>query len=131
MTVKKEHESTAVLDAPAPSGPSAPSPAKAAAHAKIEEMRRRDQEMVTGVFRFVELPGGTVDLNYRLHKGEPIKKYIFRDGEEYTIPRGLADHLNNNCGHFEASHLVDAQGVPVINAKAKRIQRIVFSSKNF
>lgn len=98
---------------------------------KIEEMRRRDQEKVTGVFRYVELPGGSVDLHYRKHKGEKITKYCMIDGETYTVPRGLADQINDNCKYFEASNVMDAQGNYILHSKAKKIQRMMFTPSQF
>lgn len=59
--------------------------------------RDKDREMVRGIFRFHEVPGGTYAFSYRAYKGDPIEKFTLTDGEICTIPLGVAKHLNKNC----------------------------------
>lgn len=72
---------------------------------KIEYMKARDSEMVTGVFKNLENPArdgrrGAICLGFKKYKGD-IDFYEFWDGERYCIPRGLAQHLNSGCFYKE------------------------------
>jgi len=63
----------------------------------LKYLRDRDREMVRGIFRFFEVPGGTMQFSFRKYKDDPIENFTLVDGEVYTIPRGVAHHLSNNC----------------------------------
>lgn len=82
----------------------------------IEKMRDRDSEMVTGIFKNLENPGvnggkGSVSFGYKAYPGDDFVFYELWDGERYTIPRGVARHLNNNCYYREYTHLPGEEGV--------------------
>lgn len=77
---------------------------------QIERMRARDAELVTGVFKNLENPAvngskGSVQFSYKMYPGEENEIYELWDGERYTLPRGVARHLNNNCFYREYQHL--------------------------
>lgn len=77
---------------------------------QIKKMRDRDAEMVTGVFKNLENPAsnggrGSVVFNYKMYPNDEFCTYELCDGERYTIPRGVARHLNNNCYYREYQHL--------------------------
>lgn len=77
---------------------------------QIRKMRDRDAEMVTGIFKNLENPAvnggrGSVIFSYKFYPGEENTVYELYDGERYTIPRGVARHLNNNCFYREYQHL--------------------------
>jgi len=57
----------------------------------------KDKEMVKGMFKFYEVPGGSMAFMYRKYKGEKPERYSMVDGDTYTIPLGVAKHLNNDC----------------------------------
>ena len=66
--------------------------------------------MVTGIFKNLENPatdggGGSVVFSYKYYPGDENKIYELFDGERYTLPRGVARHLNNNCYYKEYQHL--------------------------
>jgi hypothetical protein len=68
----------------------------------IKSMKDRDSEMVSGVFKNLENPArggslGSVTFPYKAYEGDEVVIYEFYDGERYTIPRGVARHLNNDC----------------------------------
>jgi hypothetical protein len=63
--------------------------------------RDRKREKVKGIFHNHECPGGATAFNFREFKGDPIEKYEFVDGGTYTIPLGVAIHLNKNCWYPE------------------------------
>lgn len=54
------------------------------------------KEMVRGIFKFYEVPGGSMSFSFREFKGDEIQRYDFTDGEVYSIPLGVARHLNKN-----------------------------------
>lgn len=68
--------------------------------------RDRDKEIVEGIFRFFECPGGRLDFSYNLpYKGEPVVKYSMIDGHSYKIPYGVAKHLNDDCWYPEHEYM--------------------------
>lgn len=93
--------------------------------------RERDMKMVKGRFRCFEPQGGSVTLNYRRHKGEPIRKYTFQDGQEYEIPLGLAKHLRENCCYYKHAHIMDMNGNPIVNQQSQRVDRMTFEPMGF
>lgn len=77
---------------------------------QIRKMRDRDAEMVTGIFKNLENPSsnggrGSVVFSYKFYPGDANEVYELFDGERYTIPRGVARHLNNNCFYKEHQYL--------------------------
>jgi len=82
---------------------------------QIANMRDRDSELVTGIFKNLENPGsggskGSVVFNYKAYPGEENVVYELLDGERYTLPRGVARHLNCNCFYREYQHLSGEYG---------------------
>jgi len=82
---------------------------------QIRKMRDRDAEMVTGIFKNLENPAtnggrGSVIFSYKFYPGEQSEVYELYDGERYTLPRGVARHLNNNCFYKEYQHLPGEYG---------------------
>ena len=76
----------------------------------IAQLRERDNEMVTGVFQNLETRGGSLRFSYKFYPGDDYKDYEFYDGERYTIPRGVARHINNDCYYKEYKHLDGQSG---------------------
>lgn len=77
---------------------------------KIKKMRDRDREMVTGIFKNLENGAtsgmrGAVRFTIKLYPGDEVQAYELWDNERYTIPRGVARHLNNNCYYLEHGYL--------------------------
>lgn len=109
----------------------------------LEYQRRKNQEKVTGIFNFFEVPGGGISFNFREFKGDPIERYDLVDGVTYTIPLGVARHLNRNgwypeYGYFQAETSIGsgmkASGMPAENKVmrvAKKIRRYGFQSMEF
>lgn len=63
---------------------------------KMKHLRDKDRELVKGIFRFYEVPGGTMAFVIKLYKEDQTERYELIDGEIYTIPLGVAKHLNKN-----------------------------------
>ena len=70
--------------------------AKKALAITLEIQRKKDRQIVRGIFRFHEVPGGMMEFNYKKYKKDPLEKFSFVDGEVYSIPLGVAKHLNAN-----------------------------------
>lgn len=63
----------------------------------LVRMRAEDKEMVKGIFHFHECPGGTLAFPYRAYLGDEIEVFNLTDGQVYSLPKGVAKHLNKNC----------------------------------
>ena len=96
----------------------------------IEIQQKKDAEMVRGVFKFYEVPGGQMSFSYRKYKSEPIKRYDMIDGQIYTIPRGVAKHLNNDCWYPEYDH-IKGEDARSTYAVKKKVHRCGFQSLEF
>lgn len=117
---------------------------------QIKKMRERDAELVTGIFKNLENPGtgssrGALVFGFKAYPGDEYTFYELLDGERYTIPRGVARHLNNNCFFKEYQHLPGEYGNKGIRTAmnpegrlntsnfqmAKKIHRFAFHSLEF
>lgn len=83
---------------------------KEALKKNIAKMRERDSELVTGVFQNLENPAtngskGAVCFGLKLYPGDEYTFYELWDGERYSLPRGVARHLNVNCFYREYQQL--------------------------
>ena len=76
------------------------------------KQREADHRLVKGKFVNNECKGGTVKFPFRKWRGDAVKWYLMRDGEEYEIPIMVAKHLNENCAipEYEYSQLLNADG---------------------
>ena len=79
-----------------------------------EQAKARDRQIVRGRFTFLEVPGGTLRFAFRKHQGEPIKNYSLKDGEIYSIPRSVAQHLAISGRYPIHEYQTDEQGKPVV-----------------
>ena len=100
---------------------------------QIRKMRDRDSEMVTGIFKNLENPAtnggrGSVIFSYKYYPGQENEVYELWDGERYTLPRGVARHLNNNCYYKEYQHLPGEFGQQGIRGGASADGRLQTSS---
>lgn len=103
---------------------------------KIERQREIDSKMVKGVFRFYEMPGGTLPFVYKAHKGQEVEKYELTDGQVYEIPLGVAKHLNNNGWYPEHEYIkgegmIAGYGVSGGMRIARKKHRFGFSGLDF
>ena len=90
--------------------------------ASIKTMRDKDREMVKGRFIFHEVPGGSMSFCFRAYKEDPIETFDMIDGEVYTVPLGVAKHLNKNCWYpeYEFNRAEGMQNVQKIGIKKRR-----------
>lgn len=97
---------------------------------ELNEMRRKDHQMVRGVFRCFEPRGGSFTFSFKKYKGDQILKYTLADGDIREVPLMVAKHLNQNCWYPVHSHALDAQGNPTVGV-GKKVQRCSFESLEF
>jgi hypothetical protein len=90
----------------------------------------KDAEMVRGIFRFHECPGGNLSFKFRQYKGEIVTTYTLTDGVVSNIPLGVAKHINKDMWYPIHEHATDAQGKPLIKM-SKKVQRASFQSLEF
>lgn len=103
--------------------------------AYVQSHRDRDCEMVTGVFRCYEPPGGMLEMTCMAYGHENPTKYEFYDGVEYTIPRYVARRFENEfqgqgTWYPTNKYLLDAAGKPMVHV-GKKNRRFGFSSMEF
>ncbi len=96
----------------------------------LRYLRDKYQEKVKGIFKNYELPGGSLSFNFREFKEDKIEKYLLQDGKVYTLPLGVAKHLNKNCWYPVHAHRKDDSG----NSHqmiGKKVRRFGFQSLEF
>lgn len=98
--------------------------------ANLEFQRKKDREMVRGIFRFHEVPGGQMEFPFKKYKGDPLETFKMVDGEVYTIPLGVAKHLNSNCWYPSYTFKNDEAGRPSVSISEK-VRRCSFQSLEF
>jgi hypothetical protein len=96
----------------------------------MKYQRDKDREMVRGIFRFYEVPGGSVSFVFRQYKEDPVEKYEMVDGQIYTIPLGVAKHLNKNCWYPVHAYAQDEAGSASVKI-GQRVNRVGFQSLEF
>ncbi len=92
--------------------------------------RDKDREMVKGIFKFYEVPGGSLNFVYRKYKGDDINRYDLVDGGIYTVPLGVAKHLNSNGWYPVHAFSQNENGGPVQKIGTK-VRRFGFQSLEF
>jgi hypothetical protein len=97
---------------------------------KMRRERDKDREQVKGIFRFYEVPGGNLSFVLKLHKEDEVEKYSMNDGEIYTVPLGVAKHLNKNGWYPVHSFKQNESGAPS-SIIGKKVQRFGFQSLEF
>lgn len=73
--------------------------------------REKDREIVKGIFRFYEVPGGGMSFYFRKYKGDPIERFDLVDGQVYSLPLGVAKHLNTNGWYPRYEYIRGEDGV--------------------
>jgi len=85
-------------------------------------------ELVTGTFRNLETAGKKIKFSYADDKF-PARFYELKHDEEATIPRKVADHINN-CSYTDIRTKFDSNGNPIGNESVV-VQRFWFSNMNY
>ncbi len=95
---------------------------------QLEKDYLEDQKMVKGVFNFKEVPGGRMGFVYKKYKQEQVKKYDMIDGQVYTIPLGVAKHLNRNGWYPVHEYKMDENDKSVVRV-GQRVNRFGFQPR--
>lgn len=96
----------------------------------LRYMRDKDREPVKGIFKFYEVPGGSMSFCYKAYKEDQIERYDLVDGQVYTLPLGVAKHLNKNGSYPVHSYAQDESG-KAIQKIGQKVQRFGFQSLEF
>lgn len=96
----------------------------------LRYQRDKDREMVKGIFRFYEVPGGSMEFVFKKYKEDPVERFTLYDGQVYSIPLGVAKHLNKDCWYPLHSHILDENGKPSMKVN-QRVARCGFQSLEF
>lgn len=96
----------------------------------LRTMYEQDRQMVRGLFKYYEVPGGFTEFVYKKYKWDKLERYKFYDNQIYTIPLGVAKHLNTNPKYPVHEHSVDENGKPNFSIN-KKVARMAFQSLEF
>lgn len=96
----------------------------------LKYMRDKDRELVKGKFIFHEVPGGTLSFVFRAYKEDQTERFDLADGQIYTLPLGVAKHLNKNCWYPVHSYQTDEFGKS-IQKIGQKVRRCSFQSLEF
>jgi hypothetical protein len=96
----------------------------------LKYMRDKDREPVKGIFRYHECPGGSMKFVFKAYREDEVETYDLMDGEIYTIPLGVAKHLNKNCWFPVHAHAMDDNGKPMAKI-GQKVRRCSFQSLEF
>jgi hypothetical protein len=96
----------------------------------IKYQHDKDRENVKGIFKFYEVPGGSMSFVFKVYKGDPVARYDLVDGQVYTLPLGVAKHLNKNGWYPVHVHSVDETGKPLARI-GQKVRRFGFQSLEF
>lgn len=106
----------------------------------LEEQRLKDREMKRGIFKYHEVPGGVLRFPFKKYKNDPVEHFELYDGQIYSLPLGVAKHLNDNCWYPEYDFIpgdnsgvrMDSSYVGNVAMRAmKKIRRTSFSPLEF
>jgi hypothetical protein len=93
-------------------------------------LRDKDREPVKGIFRFYEAPGGNLSFSFKKWPQDQVENYSFNDGQIYTIPLGVAKHLNKEGWYPVHDYKMDESGKHVQKI-SQRVRRFGFQSLEF
>lgn len=94
---------------------------------ELKIKRDKERELVRGIFKYHECPGASFAFMFKKYGEDPLEKYEFIDGEVYTIPLGVARHLNTNCWYPVHAFKSKDSGLTV----QEKIRRTSFQSLEF
>lgn len=88
-----------------------------------KQKRERDHQMVKGIFKNLEMPGGSLKFPFRRYKEDGVKWYDFKHDQEYEIPFMVYEHLNKGCFNVrdQLPTSGSATGVLLFDANGNRI----------
>ena len=96
----------------------------------LKYQRDKDRQLVKGIFRFYEVPGGSMSFNFKKYKEDKVERYDLVDGEIYTLPLGVAKHLTKNGNYPVHRHMKDDTG-KISMRIGQKVNRFGFESLEF
>lgn len=90
----------------------------------------KDREKVRGIFRFYECPGATLSFVYKAYKEDDVERFDLQDGQVYSIPLGVARHLNKSGRYPIHAYKVNEDGT-ASQYVGRRVARYGFQSLEF
>jgi len=96
----------------------------------LKYQRDQDREKVKGIFKFYECPGSQLSFSYRKYKEDPVETFTLIDGQIYTIPLGVAKHLNSSGQYPVHKYLKDDEGKVSVKV-GQKVRRYGFQSLEF
>lgn len=96
----------------------------------MKAMRDKDREMVRGKFIFHEIPGGQLGFSFKKWPGDPVETFNLVDGQVYSLPLGVAKHLNKNCKYPIHAYAMDEDKKPYVKVQ-QWVRRCSFQSLEF
>jgi len=96
----------------------------------LRYLRDKDREMVKGIFRYHECPGGMLSFPFKKWKEDEVETYHLMDGEVYTVPLGVAHHLNKNLWYPVHAYAMDENGKSLMKI-GQKVRRASFQSLEF
>lgn len=97
--------------------------------AKLMEQKIIDSKMVRGRFTYHECPRGLLEFVYGKYESK-AKKYELKDGEMYTIPLMVANHINDNIGYKVMAYKKNEEG-DTVAAVGETVRRASFARTDF
>lgn len=97
---------------------------------KLKIERDKDREMVKGVFKYYEVPGGMVGFCFKKYAEDPLEKFELYDNQVYTIPLGVAKHINGNTWYPVHEYGKNEDG-SALQRVGQKIRRMAFQSLEF
>jgi hypothetical protein len=98
--------------------------------AALKYQRDKDREKVRGIFRFHEVPGGQMSFVFKGYREDPVERFELIDGQVYTVPLGVAKHLNKNGWYPVHQYAVDGDGKSIMQI-GQKVRRFSFQSLEF
>ncbi len=94
---------------------------------ELKIKRDKERTPVRGIFKYHECPGAMFEFMFKKYAEDPLEKFSFIDGEVYTIPLGVARHLNTGCWY----PVHKFQSKDSIMTTQEKIRRTSFQSLEF
>ncbi|MFI5332567.1 MAG: hypothetical protein ACHQVS_00530 [Candidatus Babeliales bacterium] len=106
-------------------------PTKKSKKLNLKQLREKHAKPVRGIFRYHECPGGLMKFSFMEFKEDGVKDYALQDGEVYTIPLGVALHLNKNVAYPEYDYFKTEDKMKNTFQVARKVRRVSFQSLEF
>jgi len=110
--------------------PEGPAVIKRDIKAELLALREKDRKPVRGMFKFYECQGGLLEFSFRKYAQDQVERYNLVDGQIYTLPLGVAKHLNQNGWYPVYAHVPGENFAQTVRVE-KKVRRFGFQSLEF